>query len=67
MMIIKELFGNLSNLAYLGDAVYAGYDGYHIVLMVSNGTSVTNRICLDPGVISELSNYVDRLNKVKGE
>lgn len=45
---------------YLGDGVYAGHDGYHIVLTAENGLAVTNTVYLDPGVWANLQRTVAR-------
>ncbi len=50
---------------YLGDAVYADFDGYHVVLTTEDGISVTNRICLEPAVIVALNRYVANLTARK--
>lgn len=47
--------------AYLGDAVYADYDGYHIVLTAENGQRVIERICLDDQVWVSLMRWHTRL------
>jgi hypothetical protein len=52
---------NLKHRQYLGDAVYASFDGYHIVLTTENGISETNRICLDPAVFNSLVHYSNKL------
>ena len=46
---------------YLGDSVYASYDGYHIILTTENGlpTDPSNRIGLDYQVLTELLHYRD--------
>lgn len=48
---------------YLGDSVYAAYDGYHIVLTTENGrpTDPSNAIALDPYVVRALTEYVQRV------
>lgn len=46
---------------YLGDAVYAQWDGYHIVLTTENGVAVLNIIYLDSHVWSALERFVKRL------
>jgi len=46
---------------YLGDAVCADFDGYHIVLTTEDGITITNRICLEPSVVASLERYVERL------
>ena len=47
---------------YLGDGVYADYDGYHVVLTTEDGISTTNKICLDPNVMEALVDYIKKLN-----
>lgn len=44
---------------YLGDAVYASFDGYHIWLTTGDGND--QRIALEPSVFRRLVNYEDRL------
>ena len=48
---------------YLGDSVYADFDGYHIILTTENGypDDPRNRIALEPQVLSALNNYVQGL------
>jgi hypothetical protein len=46
---------------YLGDGVYADFDGYHVVLTTENGIEITNRICLDDYVQANLVEYRKRL------
>ena len=41
---------------YLGDGVYASYDGYHFVLDLRAQDSTT-RIALEPAVLNELARY----------
>ena len=41
---------------YLGDGVYASYDGYHIVLDL-RGQDSTTRIALEPQVLNALYHY----------
>ena len=43
---------------YLGDAVYADNDGYHLTLTTENGIQVTNVIHLEPGVVDALLVYL---------
>lgn len=47
--------------AYLGDGVYADFDGFNILLTTSDGYRNTNRIVLEPGVVSEFMDYYQRL------
>ncbi len=58
---------NLRNLAtnptveYLGDGVYATFDGYQIWLHVSNGLRITNQVALEPTVFDALRHYENNL------
>jgi hypothetical protein len=54
---------NLENRAYLGDSVYAGFDGYHIWLYLNNGEGGHNHIGLEPGVFRVLIDYVKNLQE----
>ena len=44
---------------YLGDGVYASFDGYHIVLDL-RGQDDTTKIALEPEVLNALVKYADR-------
>jgi len=46
--------------AYLGDSVYADFDGYHVVLTTENGYGPSNTICLEPAVMDALWEYQKR-------
>ena len=46
-------------VCYLGDAVYASFDGYQIWLHTSNGINITNNIALDPKIWDALTKYRD--------
>lgn len=46
---------------YLGDAVYASYDGYHIWLRTGDGNN--QRIALDPDVLAALFRYAKGVNE----
>ncbi len=47
---------------YLGDGVYASFDGYYIVLDLRAHNSTT-RIALKPEVLAQLNHYVEDLRK----
>lgn len=51
---------------YLGDGVYVGSDGFQLWLYTSDGMTVQNRIALEPNVLKNLIEYVDR-NCERGE
>jgi sulfur transfer complex TusBCD TusB component (DsrH family) len=46
---------------YLGDGVYASYDGYHIVLAVNHHNNKV--ISLDDDVMEKLIKYHNEINK----
>ena len=48
---------------YLGDGVYATFDGYHIVLDL-RGQDNTTRIALEPDVMESLDEYRQKLSTV---
>jgi len=43
--------------AYIGDGVYAQFDGYHIWLYTSNGIEQSDKIALEPEVLANLNNF----------
>jgi hypothetical protein len=45
---------------YLGDGVYANFDGYSIILTTEDGISVTNEIYLEPEVWQALLEYMKK-------
>lgn len=44
---------------YLGDGVYAEFDGYHVVLTTENAISATNTIYLDDVVLKQFLLYLE--------
>jgi hypothetical protein len=48
---------------YLGDGVYASFDGYHIVLDL-RGQDNTTRIALEPAVLGALFLYNTRVHEI---
>lgn len=46
---------------YLGDAVYASFDGYHIWLTTGDGND--QRVALEPSVFRALVEYEARLRR----
>jgi hypothetical protein len=59
---MKEELPRVIGKCYLGDGVYAGFDGYHIVLTTQHGESRPNNIIyLDPNVIAQLLQYLDNM------
>jgi hypothetical protein len=52
---------NPGEKVYLGDSVYALFDGYHIVIITNNGIKDTNEIYLDPVVQVNLVKFIERI------
>lgn len=46
---------------YLGDSVYAEFDGYGVTLTTDNGMGASNTIYLEPEVFSALQRFVIRV------
>jgi hypothetical protein len=42
---------------FLGDDVYADFDGFHVVLTVEDGRNINARICLEPEVLEAVNGY----------
>ncbi len=42
---------------YLGDSVYAAYDGYYLTLTTNNGEGPTNTIYMEPAVYQALVEF----------
>jgi len=52
---------------YLGDGVYASFDGWHIWLRTGSHDSDDNKIALDPSVYASLVRYHEKLSKAAAE
>lgn len=48
---------------YLGDAVYASFDGYQIKLRTTNGIETTNEIYLEPETFNNLVKWKRALSE----
>lgn len=48
---------------YLGDGVYADYDGYSVFLTTENGIQVLNTIVLEPEIMAALNHFYERVSK----
>ena len=51
--------------SYLGDSVYASFDGYHVWLTTENGypDDPRNKIALEPAVYQALLDWYERLKE----
>lgn len=59
---------HLHDRDYLGDGVYVGHDGYHIVLWLeSPGAFGPGAIALEPEALRALHRYVERITATQGE
>lgn len=52
---------------YLGDSVYAEFDGFGIWLTTKNGFGPSNKIYLEPDVLGNLNKFVEKLKKASDE
>jgi hypothetical protein len=48
---------------YLGDGLYATFDGWGIWLTAEDGVSVQNKVYLEPHVLKTFDEYVARLRQ----
>jgi len=46
------------NKLYLGDGVYASWDGYYILLTTEDGVEVSNRILMENEVLNNLLRFI---------
>jgi len=46
---------------YLGDSVYADFDGAGVELTTDNGMGASNTIFLEPAVVVKLVEYLERM------
>lgn len=51
---------------YLGDGLYAEYDGWQIRLFASNGIGTTNEVFLEPDVLRAFLKYVQAVREKNG-
>jgi len=51
---------------YLGDSVYAKFDGFGVVLTIENGGDPQATIVLEREVIQKLETYIATLREIKG-
>jgi hypothetical protein len=48
---------------YLGDSVYAEFDGCVLTLTTENGLGPSNTIILEPEVVSAMLRFLDRVKQ----
>jgi hypothetical protein len=50
---------------YLGDGLYAEFDGYQIWLFTHDGYARKHEVALEPQVLTNFLAYIERLKEVK--
>ena len=56
----------LPNKRYIGDGVYAGHDGYQLILETQDGIRVTNRIGVDDNALEGIKRYLEYAREFYG-
>lgn len=64
-MSIFNATGGTNEAEYMGDGLYAEFDGYQFELYASDGIRKTNRVFLEPQVATAFFDYVARIRKGK--
>ncbi len=49
---------------YLGDGLYAGFDGWQIVLKANDSINPTDTVYLEPAVLHELIGYAIKVGVI---
>lgn len=52
---------NSENRAFLGDSLYATFDGYHVILTSEKASTVTDIIYLNPNVVAQFASFARRM------
>jgi hypothetical protein len=50
----------INEFSYIGDGVYAKYDGYGILIHVNDHKNPTDKVYLEPGVLQSLNDFFNR-------
>ncbi len=56
-----------SKETYLGDGLYAVYDGYHIELRAHDMNNPTDRVYLDDKVLANFEQFVKSIRELNNE
>lgn len=57
--------GTVTYKQYIGDGVYADYDGYMICLTTEDGVDIKNKIYLEPVVMKALIDYATKIGVLR--
>jgi len=52
----------IGKVEYLGDGLYAKFDGYQVWLLANSATTPTDKVALDNHTLDMFMEYLDRLN-----
>jgi len=52
---------------YLGDGVYGMFDGYSIWLYANDHKQPTDKICLEPSVLTSLNNFAKQCKSISND
>ena len=55
------------NFEYMGDGVYAWFDGYHVWVFASDGVGETPEIALEPAVLGAIVQFQKRMTTPKSD
>jgi hypothetical protein len=53
----------MDNETYLGDGLYAQFDGFQFVLKANDPITPTDTVYLEPRVVEAFNAFVQRINK----
>jgi hypothetical protein len=59
---MNEMWENEKTRTYLGDGVYAAFDGFSIYLRINDHRDDSHEICLEPEVLTALNNFNARMH-----
>lgn len=60
-MALDELIKELTVPTYLGDGLYAQWDGYMVKLMANSHETPTDTVYLEPSVVANLNNWYNSI------
>lgn len=60
---IKYLMDSLKKLVYIGDGLYASFDGFHLKVASSDGVNNLDTIYFDPDVLLSFENYIKSIRE----
>ncbi len=64
-MDLVEINGEKVPATYLGDAVYAIYDGYNCILRLNDHRNEEGQIYLEPSAVNNLNSFILQCNELR--